>query len=166
MATFLVLFAATSALAVPFSQPARSPPARPAAAASAAAAPPPLQQRAGEMAILDISEKEFAVLVVFWVTTLYVLLTVDLFGAPRRRPRPPTARAKLRRAHIAHHTPRSAALPPVVALLDFADMAGPYVGIILMAACLCALAFAAFKYRETLTKTVLQLVGRLIKRKR
>ena len=28
------------------------------------------------------------------------------------------------------------------------------------------LAFAAFKYRETLTKTVLQLVGRLIKRKR
>jgi hypothetical protein len=96
-----------------------------------------LQQRAGEMAILDISEKEFAVLVVFWVTTLYVLLTVDLF-----------------------------ALPPVVALLDFADMAGPYVGIILMAACLCALAFAAFKYRETLTKTVLQLVGRLIKRKR
>ena len=64
-------------------------------------------------------------------------------------------------------TPRhSAALPPVVALLDFADMAGPYVGIILMAACLCALAFAAFKYRETLTKTVLQLVGRLIKRKR
>ena len=116
------------------------------------------------MAILDISEKEFAVLVVFWVTTLYVLLTVDLFGAPRRRPRPPTPRAKF--AHT-HATPRlAAALPPVVALLDFADMAGPYVGIILMAACLCALAFAAFKYRETLTKTVLQLVGRLIKRKR
>ena len=69
-------------------------------------------------------------------------------------------------AHPRDTAPRSAALPPVVALLDFADMAGPYVGIILMAACLCALAFAAFKYRETLTKTVLQLVGRLIKRKR
>ena len=81
------------------------------------------------------------------------------------------ARALRRRAqNCAPRTPltapRSAALPPVVALLDFADMAGPYVGIILMAACLCALAFAAFKYRETLTKTVLQLVGRLIKRKR
>ena len=117
------------------------------------------------MAILDISEKEFAVLVVFWVTTLYVLLTVDLFGAPRRRPRASTPRAKFC-AHSRDAAPRSAALPPVVALLDFADMAGPYVGIILMAACLCALAFAAFKYRETLTKTVLQLVGRLIKRKR
>ena len=94
----------------------------------------------------------------------YVLLTVDLFGAPRRHPRPPTPRANCaaRTSLTTHH---SAALPPVVALLDFADMAGPYVGIILMAARLCALAFAAFIPRD-LTKTVLQLVGRLIKRKR
>ena len=75
-------------------------------------------------------------------------------------------RAQICAARTSLTTHHSAALPPVVALLDFADMAGPYVGIILMAACLCALAFAAFKYRETLTKTVLQLVGRLIKRKR
>ena len=75
-------------------------------------------------------------------------------------------RAQNLRTPTRHRASLSAALPPVVALLDFADMAGPYVGIILMAACLCALAFAAFKYRETLTKTVLQLVGRLIKRKR
>ena len=101
------------------------------------------------------------------------LLGDHALRAAHRRPlrcaAPPPARFDAARKICAHPrdtAPLSAALPPVVALLDFADMAGPYVGIILMAACLCALAFAAFKYRETLTKTVLQLVGRLIKRKR
>ena len=51
-------------------------------------------------------------------------------------------------------------------MLDLFDMIAPYLGIVFLGACLISLIFVGFKYRESLTKSLLQTVWKLIKRKR